>query len=110
MIVACKSCNTHYNLDESILKSSGSKVRCSKCSHVFVVHPSDALNISEKIKVTEAESKQWIKEVELGIAPYPEAEASEAETELLFDGDDRDWADLPDLSHLEDTIENDDRS
>ena len=110
MIVACESCNTHYNLDKSILKSTGSKVRCSKCSHVFVVHPSDELNISEEIHATGGESTQWIKEVEVGVGPNPEAETSNAETELLFDGDDRDWADLPDLSHLEDTIENDDRS
>jgi len=110
MIVACVACNTQYNLDKNLLKSTGSKVRCSKCSHVFVVHPSDELNISEEIHVTGGESTQWIKEVEVGMGSDPEAEVNVIETELRFDGDDRDWADLPDLSHLEDTIENDDKT
>ena len=42
MILACESCNTRFNLDERLLKPSGSKVRCSRCKHVFVAYPEAA--------------------------------------------------------------------
>ena len=35
MIIECEKCNTKFNLDENLLKESGSKVRCSICKHVF---------------------------------------------------------------------------
>lgn len=37
MIVQCKECRAKYRLDERRLKPAGSKVRCSKCGHVFFV-------------------------------------------------------------------------
>ncbi|MFO7706752.1 MAG: zinc-ribbon domain-containing protein [Desulfobacterales bacterium] len=39
MIVTCEGCETGFNVDERLLKPGGSKVRCSKCRHVFVAHP-----------------------------------------------------------------------
>ncbi|MBF0411494.1 MAG: zinc-ribbon domain-containing protein [Desulfamplus sp.] len=39
MIITCEKCSTKFNLDESILKKEGSKVRCSSCRHVFKVYP-----------------------------------------------------------------------
>ena len=39
MIVTCRACDVSYNLDDSLLKQTGSKVRCSKCGNVFVAHP-----------------------------------------------------------------------
>ncbi len=39
MRVNCGNCNTNFNLDESLVKPSGSKVRCSKCKHIFIVYP-----------------------------------------------------------------------
>lgn len=39
MIITCEECSTRFNLDESILKSGGSKVRCSLCKHIFTVFP-----------------------------------------------------------------------
>ena len=41
MIVTCQSCLRHYNLDESRIKPSGSKVQCSKCRAIFTVYPPD---------------------------------------------------------------------
>lgn len=38
MIVTCEDCDTRFNLDENLIKESGSKVRCSKCHHIFTVH------------------------------------------------------------------------
>jgi predicted Zn finger-like uncharacterized protein len=39
MIVTCDRCSTKYNLDESLVKEEGSKVRCSRCRHVFLAYP-----------------------------------------------------------------------
>jgi predicted Zn finger-like uncharacterized protein len=39
MIVICKECETAFNIDESLIKESGSRARCSKCSHEFTVYP-----------------------------------------------------------------------
>ncbi|MCU0559237.1 MAG: zinc-ribbon domain-containing protein [Desulfobacterales bacterium] len=39
MIVTCEGCETGFHVDERLLKPAGSKVRCSKCRHVFVAHP-----------------------------------------------------------------------
>jgi len=39
MIITCEECSTRFDLDESILKPGGSKVRCSLCKHIFTVFP-----------------------------------------------------------------------
>ena len=39
MIITCDECNTSFNLDESLVKQTGSKVRCSRCKNVFVAYP-----------------------------------------------------------------------
>jgi pilus assembly protein FimV len=39
MIITCKACNASFNLNESLLKPEGSKVRCSKCKEVFTAYP-----------------------------------------------------------------------
>jgi len=37
MIITCTSCMTKFNLDDSKIPKTGSKVRCSRCKHVFHV-------------------------------------------------------------------------
>ncbi len=39
MIIQCDQCETAFELDVARIKGSGSKVRCSKCKHVFTVRP-----------------------------------------------------------------------
>ncbi len=39
MIIQCEKCDTKFNLNENLLKESGSKVRCSICKHVFTAFP-----------------------------------------------------------------------
>ena len=39
MIITCKECSTRFRLDESLLRPDGSKVRCSRCSHIFTAFP-----------------------------------------------------------------------
>jgi pilus assembly protein FimV len=42
MIITCKACSTSFNLDDKMLKPTGSKVRCSVCANVFTVFPEQA--------------------------------------------------------------------
>ena len=39
MIIECERCHTKFNLDEKLLKETGSKVRCSICKHIFTAFP-----------------------------------------------------------------------
>jgi predicted Zn finger-like uncharacterized protein len=41
MIVPCPNCKSKFELDPDQIKEEGSKVRCSRCRHVFVVHKPD---------------------------------------------------------------------
>lgn len=51
MIITCGECNSSFVLDDSLIKVSGSKVRCSNCKYVFVVYP--AANEPEPVAVPE---------------------------------------------------------
>ena len=42
MIITCEACNTSFNLDDKVLKPTGSKVRCSVCANVFTAFPQPA--------------------------------------------------------------------
>ena len=44
MKVPCESCHTTFRLDSSLVKSTGTKVRCSKCRTIFKVYPPPAAN------------------------------------------------------------------
>ncbi|MFH0788562.1 MAG: DUF3426 domain-containing protein [Pseudomonadota bacterium] len=35
MIIRCEECETSYHLDQSLLEPFGSKVRCTRCGHIF---------------------------------------------------------------------------
>jgi len=50
MVIQCESCRTEFNLDESLLKKEGTKVRCSRCRHVFTAHPSSPVLPGETIE------------------------------------------------------------
>ena len=39
MIITCKSCHSTCRLDSKLLKSTGSKVGCTKCGEIFKVYP-----------------------------------------------------------------------
>jgi predicted Zn finger-like uncharacterized protein len=43
MIIQCEKCRTKFNLDDSLLKREGSKVRCSLCTHIFVAYPPEQI-------------------------------------------------------------------
>ncbi len=39
MIVTCKNCGTKFRINEKLIPAKGRKVKCSKCSNVFMLFP-----------------------------------------------------------------------
>ena len=39
MIITCNKCSTRFNLDDSLVRENGSKVRCSVCKDIFTAYP-----------------------------------------------------------------------
>ena len=39
MKIPCVSCQSLFRLDSSLVKSTGSLVRCTKCKYIFMVYP-----------------------------------------------------------------------
>jgi predicted Zn finger-like uncharacterized protein len=39
MILTCQNCSTSFRLEERLLKPGGSKVRCSRCKHIWRARP-----------------------------------------------------------------------
>jgi predicted Zn finger-like uncharacterized protein len=48
MIVMCEGCETNFQVDERLIQPTGSKVRCSKCRHVFVAYSPAAVTVPEE--------------------------------------------------------------
>ncbi len=40
MIITCDSCGTSFKVKSSLIKETGSTVRCSKCQYLFIAYPS----------------------------------------------------------------------
>ncbi len=47
MIIECENCASKFSLDETLLKSEGSKVKCSRCKHVFTAYPKKQMSDEE---------------------------------------------------------------
>ena len=45
MIITCEACSTQFVLDDALIKPEGSKVKCSKCQHIFTAFPPDHPNV-----------------------------------------------------------------
>jgi len=115
MIITCESCNTSFNLDDKMIKPTGSKVRCSVCTKVFTVYPqqtpphepvidsksSNADNGLEAGLATEVPASTMPNETAQPDASHaPETEIPDQDAEAFFDED----SDL-DFS-LDDDLEN----
>jgi len=88
MIITCKACNASFNLNESLLKPEGSKVRCSKCKEVFMAYPPAP---PEAVKKPD--------EMLSGLDLELEQETKDSETGQLDDSEFGEL-DLPDLEKL----------
>ncbi len=77
MIITCENCETSFNLNEQLLKPTGSKVRCSRCKHMFTAYP-PALPELEQV-VVETVAPEEIQE-KSEAAETPETEPTAGET------------------------------
>jgi predicted Zn finger-like uncharacterized protein len=50
MIIKCEECGSEFNLDESLLKKEGSKLRCSVCKNIFTVFPPEPEAVEELVE------------------------------------------------------------
>ena len=80
MIVTCEECGTRFNLNDNMVKPSGSKVRCSKCSRVFKVYPS--------VSATPPSSAPEEPSIEITDFPYPSTDIPLAGKSLSHQDDD----------------------
>jgi predicted Zn finger-like uncharacterized protein len=66
MIITCKKCSANFNLDESLLKPTGSKVQCAKCDDIFVAYPPTHATDSDELTdiISDLEAEQDLKEIE----------------------------------------------
>jgi len=127
MIITCQECNSSFNLDESLLKPTGSKVRCSKCHKVFTAYPQtppeepetpaeilsdiedvpetkdvpgpDELDLSDMDKLFAEEKDSGIEDLDLDLELdfEPEADTPIQETSLSVGPDEPDELDLSDM-------------
>ena len=85
MIITCGNCETSFNLDEKLLKPTGSKVRCSKCKHMFTAYPppppEEEPAVEEDVVTEEIKEKPVTSEAEQPEAPVAETTEAEAEAE-----------------------------
>ena len=44
MIITCKSCQTLFRVEDSLVKPGGTKVKCNKCRQVFTAFPPNPAN------------------------------------------------------------------
>jgi predicted Zn finger-like uncharacterized protein len=94
MIITCKECSANFKLDESLLKPTGSKVRCSKCNEIFVAYPP---KISEEVEAPIEKA--------LDIEDQQVAEDLEADKKEMTDPDELDFSDMDKLIDEEETLE-----
>ncbi len=99
MVIQCESCQTEFNLNESLLKKEGTKVRCSRCRHVFRVYP-PSQDLEGPAPAVEEPVDDIISKPEEDL-PQPEEKGTEAELDSdldliysdVFSVDDRDGLD-----------------
>ena len=91
MIITCKECNANFKLDESLLKPTGSKVRCSKCNEIFVAYPPKIL-----------EENEAPIELELDVEDQKVTEGIKVDKKDTTDPDELDFSDMDKLIDDED--------
>jgi predicted Zn finger-like uncharacterized protein len=87
MIIQCEKCGSEFNIDETLLKVGGSKVRCSMCKNVFVAHPPEKVPPEEIMpdQTLEEELDETVSLEDLSDAEKKEARIVEGPVEANFD-------------------------
>ena len=126
MRIPCVSCQTSFKLDSSLVKSTGSLVRCSKCKYIFMVYSPafdedpvtrdtnidqsilfDLFKVEQKARVIDGvqeNSKSMNRPAADEIASIDDSEEEDSDIEIASVESDN----LPDLSEFEEMIDWDD--
>ncbi len=86
MIITCAQCDTSFNLDDNLVKATGSKVRCSNCQNIFVAYPEASATVLSDVDEPPAQDVQLEKEPAPAEITPPEdtlQEAHEIESGVL---------------------------
>lgn len=72
MIIRCEKCETTYHLDQKQIEPFGSKVRCSRCGHIFWAEPpSFSLAEDPGLQKIPGDSLSFQEEVKTAFLPMP---------------------------------------
>jgi predicted Zn finger-like uncharacterized protein len=82
MIVECQTCNSKFSLDESLVKKTGSKSRCSMCKSVFMIYPPQGAPVDEP-SPDKAPASDLDKTINLGISSPA---SGEVESDMVDEG------------------------
>ena len=74
MIIQCEQCQTRFRLADEKLKPTGTKVRCSKCKHVFTVMPPEPEPPEEEAVDFDAMNMQAVEKPSSPESPHPPEE------------------------------------
>jgi predicted Zn finger-like uncharacterized protein len=73
MVIECTECRTRFRMADDKLKPGGTRVRCTKCKHIFTVHPP-----------TETEEMSFAAEEPEGAAFSPEKQEAATGEDFSF--------------------------
>ena len=84
MIITCKECNSSFNVDDSLINETGSKVRCSKCDNIFVAYPhssGDDLLLDSNEQLLDSDERSDLDDLDSSLDDlFSEDESSETAT------------------------------
>lgn len=101
MIITCEKCYAKFNLDENLLKQTGSEVRCSKCQNTFLAYP--PTEMERPAKPDEEVVEYETIDSDVGTESVKQVEVSEEEASAALETEEEEF-DLSDLN-LEEEME-----
>ena len=116
MIIECEKCHAKFNLDENLLKETGSKLRCSTCKHVFIAFPAakepqieqpsgeELGDTGEIAKEEISKEEELFSDFDKTIAQEVEEEVGEEEVEIGGEEEEIEAISFDDLSQLDSGI------
>ena len=104
MLISCTSCNTMLRIDQSLVKKGGSTVRCAMCTDLFMVYLQED-HIESQIQGKTNNNEMATTEIESGVPDNQPIENNEPTDDLEGDDIDFEFAELPDLSVIEEIVD-----
>ncbi|MCK5912532.1 MAG: zinc-ribbon domain-containing protein, partial [Desulfuromusa sp.] len=93
MIIVCPECSTKFNVDSERIPDKGTKVRCARCKHVFLVEKP----LEQKAPILEEmesfQEEQATEEADFSYDKFQELDSSAKEEETFTFGAEADTED-----------------